>query len=57
MSDLSYDERAENIMPKWCFWGEGIVLLKKEDYYKSRVRIVAILKQLGKAKNKLKEQK
>jgi hypothetical protein len=50
-SELSYEERAENILPNWSYWGEGVVLIKKENWYKSQKKIIAILKQLRKAKN------
>jgi hypothetical protein len=50
MSETKYEERAEKIMPQFTFWGEGIILIKKEEWYKSRYRIIAILKQLHRAK-------
>ena len=50
-SELSYEERAENILPNWSYWGGGVVLIKKENWYKSQKKIIAILKQLRKAKN------
>lgn len=52
MSENNYEERAEKIMPQFTFWGEGIILIKKEEWYKSRYHIIAILKQLHRAKNK-----
>jgi hypothetical protein len=50
MSETKYEERAEKIMPQFTFWGEGIILIKKEEWYKSRYRIIDILKQLHRAK-------
>ena len=49
-----YEKRAEKIMPDWSYWGEGIVLIKREHWYKSRKKIIAILKNLHKAKKKMK---
>ena len=47
---FDYEDRASKIMPTWSFWGEGVVLVKKEQWYKSRAKIIAILKQLHRAK-------
>jgi len=55
MDESNYEERAENIMPVFTFWGEGIVLIKKDHWYKSRGRIISILKQLHRAKLRCKD--
>lgn len=54
MEDLGYEERAEEVMPKWSSWDGGIVEIKKKYWYESRNRIVSILKQLHKAKKQVK---
>ena len=51
--EVNYEQRAEKIMPDWTFWGDGIVLINKKQWYKSRDRIIAILKQLSISKRKL----
>lgn len=55
MSEIEYEERAENIMPKWSSWGGGLVKIKKLYWYQSRIRIIAILKQLHRSKERIKE--
>ena len=50
MRENNYENRAEKIMPQFTFWGEGIILIKKDEWYKSHYRIIAILKQLHRAK-------
>lgn len=45
-----YQDRAEKIMPTWSEWGGGVVMIKKEQWYKSRARIISILRQLHRAK-------
>ena len=54
MEDLEYEERAEEVMPKWSSWGGGIVEIKKKYWYESRNRIISILKQLHRAKKQAK---
>jgi len=53
--DLTLEDRAANFLPDFIFWGEGIVVIKQKDWWKSRNRIKAILKQLHKAKIRAKE--
>ena len=48
--DFEFEDRAENVLPTFTYWGTGIVLIKKEQWYKSRDRIKAILKQLHREK-------
>lgn len=48
--EFNYQDRAERIMPDFYFWGEGIVIIRRDEYYRSRARIIAILKQLRRAK-------
>ena len=55
MNELDYEKRVGSIMPSWTFWGEGIVLVNKKQWYKSRDRILAILKQMHKTKKRIKE--
>ena len=55
MTESKYEERAENIMPKWSCWGDGLVRIKRVYWYQSRIRIIAILKQLHRAKKRMKE--
>ncbi len=43
--EVNCEDRAEEIMPNFSFWGDGVVLVKKEQWYKSRDKIIALLKQ------------
>ena len=56
-TEEEYIERAAMILPDWTFWGEGIVLVKKEHWLKSESKIEAILKQLHRAKLRVKDDK
>ena len=56
-TEEEYIERAATILPDWTFWGEGIVLVKKEHWLKSESKIEAILKQLHRAKLRVKDDK
>lgn len=38
-----YDERVVSAMPVWIFWGEGIVLVRKQAWIDSGIRIAAIV--------------
>ena len=51
---FDYQDRAANIMPQWSYCGGGVFLVKKEQWYKSERRIIAILRQMHRAKKKLK---
>lgn len=58
MNDLDdYFERAEEIMPVFSYWGEGIIVINKEQWRRSRYKIQSLLKHLHQAKCMLKEVK
>jgi len=52
-----YQDRAENLMPSFSYWGDGITVIKAEQWYKSRLRIIAILKTLSRIGKKYKKQR
>ena len=52
-----YEDRAENIMPSLAYRGTEIAVIKAEQWYKSRIRIIAILKTLSRIGKKYKAQK
>jgi len=55
MSKEDIETRTENIMPKWSFWGDGVILVSKKEWYKSRNKIVSILKQMSRSKKQIME--
>jgi len=54
MEELEYEERAENIMPKFSSWGDGLVKIKRKYWYESRNRIISILKRIKELEAELK---
>lgn len=45
-----FDIKASDLMPSWFFWGQGIVLVKREDWSKANRRIEGLLRELHKVK-------
>ena len=43
--EVNCEDRAEEVMPNFSFWGDGVVLVKTEQWYKSRDKIIALLNQ------------
>jgi len=50
-------DKSIKILPNWTFWGSGVVLVTKEQWLKSESKIEAILKQLHRAKLRVKDDK
>ena len=50
-------DKSIKILPNWTFWGSGVVLVTKEQWIKSESKIEAILKQLHRAKLRVKDDK
>jgi len=50
---FDYKDRAAKILPEWSYWGEGIVLVKREQWERSERKIISMLKNLRKLKKHL----
>ena len=48
--EFEFEDRASDVLPTFTYWGSGIVLVSQEQWWKSRDRIKAILRQLHKEK-------
>ena len=53
--DNNIERAAANLMPVWTFWGDGVVLVSKNNWLKSQRRIESLLRQVHRSKKQIVE--
>ncbi len=51
--EYEIEERVAVIMPNWSYWGNGIVLVSKNEWQASEKRINSVIRQLSRSKKQI----